>query len=79
MKIAIVLSSNLNDCLSPYQYTDTCHECDKIFICKVKSEYHLNGLKRKEHIEIDKIMEENKNRLNNLKLNVEKTLKIIKQ
>lgn len=77
MKIAIIKKSELNSCFSALQYTDSCHECDKIFSCKVKSIYHINGLKAKEQIELNKIMEENKTRLNNLRLNVEKTLKTI--
>jgi hypothetical protein len=77
MKIAIVSKNDLNGCFSPLQYTDTCHECEKIFTCKVKSQFHINGLKRKEQIELEKIMEENENRLSNLRKNVKNALKIV--
>lgn len=77
MKITIIQRSQLNGCWSPLQYNDVCHECDKIFTCKVKSEYHINGLKRKESIELDMIMKENEKRLDNLKANVSRTLKSI--
>ncbi len=77
MHIAIVKKSDTNDCLSPYQYTDNCHQCDKIFTCKIKSQFHIDGLKRKEQFEIDKIIVSESERLKKLRQNVLNTLKII--
>ena len=74
MQIAIVKKSETNNCLSPYQYTDNCHQCDKVFTCKIKSKFHVNGLQRKEQFEIDKIILSEKERLKTLKENVLKTL-----
>lgn len=77
MHIAIVKKSETNECLSPYQYTDNCHQCDKIFTCKVKSNFHVNGLRRKEQFEIDKIMLSESERLKKLRINVSNTLTAI--
>jgi len=77
MQIAIVKKSQTNDCLSPYQYTDNCHQCDKIFTCKIKSQFHVNGLKRKEQFEIDKITASENERLKSLRVNVAKALQNI--
>jgi len=77
MQIAIVMKSQTNGCLSPYQYTDNCHQCDKIFTCKIKSDFHVNGLHKKEQFEIDKIMASEKERLQKLKTDVLNTLTAI--
>jgi GTP-sensing pleiotropic transcriptional regulator CodY len=77
MKIAIVLKSKLNNCMSPLQYTDNCHQCDNIFSCKVKSKFHVKGLNVLEEIEVKRIHKETECRLKKLKNNVEQTLKKI--
>lgn len=79
MQIAIIKKSQLNNCWSALQYTGNCHQCDKIFSCKIKSPHHVNGLMAKEQFEIGKILKEQETRLSNLRANVQATLKSIKQ
>lgn len=74
MQIVIVNKNDLNGCWSSLQYTDNCHQCDKVLRCKIKSQFHINGLLRKESFEIDKILSEHKTRLENLKETVQTTL-----
>lgn len=83
MKIAIINKSQLNNCWSPLQYTDSCHLCDKVMLgndkyipCKIKSSFHKKGVLL--HIEGKKkrIMEEAKGRIQRLNDEKEKSLKI---
>jgi uncharacterized lipoprotein YehR (DUF1307 family) len=77
MKVAIIKKSEINNCLSALQYTDECVQCDKIFSCKIKSIFHINGLNKKVQYETDKIIEEHEIRISKLKMDALKTLKSI--
>ena len=50
--IVIKMKSKINNCWSPYQYTDQCHTCEKVLTCKIKSNYHAKGIKKRKQIEL---------------------------
>ena len=77
MKTIITQGSQLNSCWSALQYTDSCHECDKVFTCRVKSKQHANGINRAHEDKLKRIKEEYDSRLNSAESAKETALKLI--
>lgn len=78
MQIAIVNKSQLSEkfqCISALQYTKNCHECDYVFSCKVKSQFHINGIKKKERMETTRVLKARESDLNRIKNNALNALK----
>lgn len=78
MQIAIVNKNQLSEkfqCISALQYTNNCHECDYVFSCKVKSQLHINGIKKKERMETARVLKARESDLNRIKNNALSALK----
>lgn len=77
--IAIVNKSDLNGCFAAEQYTNQCNRCYKVLTCKIKSEYHKNGIIAKTAERKHKLKIEIKQRENLIINDQNKALEIFKK
>jgi hypothetical protein len=78
MQIVIVKKSDLNNCWSPYQYTNNCAQCDKVLTCKIKSIFHKKGIVNYAQEKIQSLNAEFKERTETIINNSEKALLTLK-